>query len=436
MRTGCVEQMASGRWRVRMKDCPGGKLKTLETYDTEVEARACCASFAIAVQKSEEAHEGMTVRELGKAVLTERELRGAISDPGTDWSRFRKHIDSDRIATMAVRTLGNGTGQSLVEDWLERLDDKGVARGVRIHCKNLLSVIMHRAIRKRLAKANPCLGVKFERDKRTEDPWTFASLEEQAALIDATPAPLDAIVEFAIGTGLRSGELVSLRLVDVHLKGDNPFITVRYGGPPSGRHPNGTPVKWGKMRDVRLFGHGLRALERWLAGLPAYCPDNPHGLAFPGAHGGYRAHDHVFRWAVWKGSPQKGKRGDVNFHAATTGILERAGIERDFRWHDLRHTCASSLVSGWWGPPWTLKEVCEHLGHKSITTTERYAHLSDTALKRAARGAHAGFAEGGLPFHAVPCAVLPSSDSSTISSERDTSLELATFGLGSRRSTN
>jgi hypothetical protein len=31
---------------------------------------------------------------------------------------------------------------------------------------------------------------------------------------------------------------------------------------------------------------------------------------------------------VWKGAPERGKPGDRNYHAATVGILERAGITR------------------------------------------------------------------------------------------------------------
>jgi hypothetical protein len=54
------------------------------------------------------------------------------------------------------------------------------------------------------------------------------------------------------------------------------------------------------------------------------------------------------------------------------------------RFHDLRHTCASHLVSGTWGRRWSLEEVQRVLGHGSRSTTERYAHLAEDALDHAA----------------------------------------------------
>ncbi len=56
-----------------------------------------------------------------------------------------------------------------------------------------------------------------------------------------------------------------------------------------------------------------------------------------------------------------------------------AGIE-DFRFHDLRHTCASHLIMN--GA--NLKEVQDHLGHRNISTTNRYLHLTDEHKQKTA----------------------------------------------------
>jgi integrase len=58
--------------------------------------------------------------------------------------------------------------------------------------------------------------------------------------------------------------------------------------------------------------------------------------------------------------------------------LRRAGIE-DFKFHDLRHTFASHFVMRGGG----LKALQEILGHKSLTMTMRYAHLAQDHKKEA-----------------------------------------------------
>jgi integrase len=57
-------------------------------------------------------------------------------------------------------------------------------------------------------------------------------------------------------------------------------------------------------------------------------------------------------------------------------VLKAAGIRRPFRFHDLRHSCASQLLMN--GA--SLMAVKEILGHESLKTTLRYAHLSPDYL--------------------------------------------------------
>jgi integrase len=71
----------------------------------------------------------------------------------------------------------------------------------------------------------------------------------------------------------------------------------------------------------------------------------------------------------------------MNYEGLKTGFRrarEAAGMP-EVHFHDLRHSCASLLVN--MGVP--LEVIRDILGHTTVKTTERYAHL-DTAAQRAA----------------------------------------------------
>jgi integrase len=70
-------------------------------------------------------------------------------------------------------------------------------------------------------------------------------------------------------------------------------------------------------------------------------------------------------FCTYKGTPYR------SFRTAFERAVRKAGIV-DFTFHDLRHTFASRLVMAGVDLP-TVKEL---LGHKSITMTLRYTHLS------------------------------------------------------------
>jgi integrase len=89
-------------------------------------------------------------------------------------------------------------------------------------------------------------------------------------------------------------------------------------------------------------------------------------------------------------NPKTGKPFVSIFNAWNTARIE-AGLP-DLRIHDLRHSFASALVNQ--GVP--LYDVQKLLGHQSIKTTERYAHLSPERL-RASAGAASTFYQALIP---------------------------------------
>ncbi len=192
-------------------------------------------------------------------------------------------------------------------------------------------------------------------------------------LLAATPKPQRDIVGTALFTGLRAGsELISLLIVDVHLTHRTPHIVVRFGGEELDADEERQAAC--RLRRTRtppsIFERGSNGSSSRRRS--ATRPDVIRSISSsPGsAYGGSRSEEHVLRWDAWK------------------AILKKAKLEnRSFRWHDLRHTCASSLVSGWWGRRWSIQEVQRVLGHADVTTTMRYAHLADDAVADAARAA-------------------------------------------------
>ena len=68
----------------------------------------------------------------------------------------------------------------------------------------------------------------------------------------------------------------------------------------------------------------------------------------------------------------------VDLRSAWETALRRAEIE-DFRWHDLRHSAASTLASS--GA--SLLEIGGVLGHRTASSTKRYSHLTRERIAQA-----------------------------------------------------
>ncbi len=342
---------------------------------------------AAGYQQARAKPEHMTVGKWGEEWLDAREL-DRLRAVRTDRGRWAEHVAGTALARMPIALVSPDD----VSKWIAQLRKKrtatphrkatGLAPKTIREAVQLLANAFDDAIAKRHVGANPvrpawkqhraALGrIQSERHAQ-QAPWTYLLVEEQRALLGCAtiPEPHRLMMAFAIFTGLRQGEQFNLELRDVDVDGERPAIFVRWGG-------RNKPPKNGSTRTVLLSSDARAVVKRWLELLPSWTERNPHGLLFP-THTGCRVGYGKTPLHVSEGG--RGRQRKVNL---LPRYLEAAGIERPFRWHDFRHTCASSLVSGFWGRRWSLEEVQAFMGHESRQSTERYAHLAEGAVERA-----------------------------------------------------
>jgi integrase len=169
----------------------------------------------------------------------------------------------------------------------------------------------------------------------------FLSKEELYALLghckESKNPHLYGMVLIAASMGLRFGEIAGLRWK--HIDFDNGFATLEQ-------------TKNGDIRVVPLPGQVAAHLK------DLQCPKLPDEFLFPSKDPAKRHPPSMIRKAF-------------------QNALQLAGIQ-NFKYHDLRHTCASHLAMN--GA--TQGELMEILGHRSSAMTRRYAHFSKEHIAR------------------------------------------------------
>jgi integrase len=162
----------------------------------------------------------------------------------------------------------------------------------------------------------------------------YLTQEEAGRLLAACQNHLRPIVETALNTGMRKGEILSL--------------------------------KWSQVRDGWIY------LEETKSGRGRPVPiNNAQTEVFRELRAQVQLKSH-FVFCDGQGQPFR------NVQKSFDSACQRVGIY-DFRFHDLRHTCASWMVMA--GAD--LVAVQKQLGHSSIKTTMRYAHLAPGHMKKA-----------------------------------------------------
>lgn len=195
-----------------------------------------------------------------------------------------------------------------------------------------LNTIFTMAIQEGKVATSPAAGrgVKFKENNKQE---RILSYPEEARLYEECIAHLSPyvywIVFTALQTGMRKGELLTLKWENVDFA--NRTITVV-----------AEIAKNGKARKVPM-NKGLTTLLK-------------HVKKVTAKHGEF-----VF----------SGRKAFTRIYKSFQRAKELTGIDPDFRFHDLRHTVASRLVTECGVD---LVTVAKILGHTELKTLERYVH--------------------------------------------------------------
>ena len=206
--------------------------------------------------------------------------------------------------------------------------------------------------RKGVLETNPALRLKAPRKERKAP--SFLSVDEAFALLDQRREgdPLLsrdlALMELLYSTGLRVGELVSLNIGSI----DRRLGLVRVMG------------KGGRERVVPVGDKALEVIDRYLREWEDIRAKSDQEALFLNNRGG-RLTDRSVRNILDK-------------------LLTRLAFSRRISPHGLRHSFATHLLDG--GAD--LRAVQEMLGHASLSTTQKYTHLSIDRLMRVYDRAH------------------------------------------------
>lgn len=339
-REGLFKRRGSPHWQIRYADENGRIVRASTGTTSKKLAREILAKRKTLVAE-------------GRHLDVRRESRlsfGELCDKY--WTLWGRHKRMNGLEGM-LRSWKAHFGDLLVKDlsperieaYLGRRMDEGSSASTRNRHLTMLKAMLNKAVAWELLPENPAakIGTLREHGRRTR----FLDEEEIERLLQACADGFRPIVLTALHSGMRRGEILNLRWGDVNLQAR--ILTVQRS-------------KSGKKRNIPLDDTLFQTLRE----LPSRFAK---GCVFP--------------------SPTNADEPVQEIKRQIRNAFRRAGLE-GVRFHDLRHTFASHLVMN----GVDLKTVQELLGHASLTTTQRYAHLAPAHRTKAVKVLDAVFASG------------------------------------------
>ncbi|MDP8246599.1 MAG: tyrosine recombinase XerC [Candidatus Tritonobacter lacicola] len=264
-----------------------------------------------------------------------------------DLRQFRDYL---REYARGGREISPGEiGISILRSYLGRMKMAEYSRATIARKMSVLRSFFRFLVREEILEANPMAGIVTPKQEKNLP--RFLGVEEMDRLLSAPPEDTllglrdRAIMEVLYGGGIRVSELVSLNVRDVDPIGE--VVKVR-----------------GKGKKERLSPIGLRAVNALMEYMK-YLKEKKRG-------------DPLFI----SGRGRRLGRDDVRL--IFDRYLKKAALGGRVSPHVIRHSFATHLLDA--GAD--LRSVQELLGHESISTTQRYTHVTTERLKRAYEKSH------------------------------------------------
>ena len=251
-------------------------------------------------------------------------------------SHYRRYVN---MVTNLTAHFGNPKLAQVTPKTIVAFKNKRYADGVTPATINRELALMKKAFNLACrewewATDNPVCRVSMERENNTRDRWL--TCEEERRLLAASAPWLQEVIVFAIHTGMRCGEILNLTWAGVDLT--RRTVTV-------------FKSKNGERRTIPLSHTLVQALQNKASA---------------------RLIDSRLVFTSAASTPLDAPNQRRSFRLAL-----KHGQVSDFRFHDLRHTCATRMVQA----GVDLYKVQRILGHKSPVMTQRYAHHYPESLR-------------------------------------------------------
>ncbi len=263
---------------------------------------------------------------------------------------YRSYLDKHFIPTFGRRPMGKIL-PSEIQRWVTTATENGLSAASVRKYHTMLHSVFERAQRDRVVTFNPCVHTELpkvvKKKARTLTPVEYDSI------LAALPAQHRLMVETAVNTGLRWGELIALKprhldLIKRTLSVEETVVEISIKNSPTGQRMITKPYpKDNEARTMELPPDLVDQLTDWIHERHL----GPDVLLFA-TRNGTPISRNTFRTRVW------------------LPAIRASGVDFDVRVHDLRHAHASWLLAG--GSD--LKSVMDRMGHAQITTTQKYLH--------------------------------------------------------------